>query len=121
MESTTNNQEFSEQILALAKYLSVDPTDIEEEYRDTYSINGEEYRVLTDDEAEQAYEDWLDNYLEEVIYPEIPDSYIYYFDNGKWKRDARINGSRGEALNSYDGGENIENVEGTVYYIYRTN
>jgi hypothetical protein len=77
------------------------------------------YMVLTDDEADEKWDEYLDNYIDECILPEIPETYQCYFDDEKWKRDARIDG-RGHCLASYDGHENEETVEGTTFYIYRT-
>lgn len=65
--------------------------------------NGE-YAIGTEDEADNAWELSLDDYLEEFIYPELPENIVSYFDDEKWKRDARYDG-RGHSLNSYDGDE----------------
>ena len=77
-------------------------------YGDVYRCDGEEYLVLTDSEAEQEYDQQLDQYIEECIMPEIPSHLQNYFDEDAWKQDA-----------SYDGYENLEEVEGTDYYLYR--
>lgn len=74
--------------------------------------------VYTDEEADDAWEEELDNYIEEYILPEIPESYRYYFDDEKWKRDARMDG-RGHSLSHHDGVEHEESVNGTYYYLYR--
>jgi len=76
------------------------------------------YMVLTDDEANEKWEASLDSYLEECIYPELPEVAKRYFDDEAWKRDARHDG-RGHSINSYDGGEDEETVNGVTYYIYR--
>lgn len=83
------------------------------------TVNDGEYLVLTDEEAEKAYEDSLENYIDEVL--EIPDEIEPYFDRERWKEDARINSSRGNELNHYDGSEEVETVNETDYYIYRQN
>jgi len=83
-------------------------------------FDNDDYLVLTDDEADDAWEDALDSYLEDCIYPELSGNLKRYFDDDKWKQDARYDG-RGHALSSYDGCENEENVNGTIYYIYRIN
>ena len=48
----------------------------------------------------------------------------YYFDDEKWKRDARFDG-RGHSLSSYDGAEHYETVffdgQNIDFYIYRIN
>lgn len=81
---------------------------------------GEEYEVLTDEEAEERWEEELDNYLEECIYPQLPEDLQFYFDDEKWKRDARLDG-RGHSIARYDGEEHEETIDGTTFYIYRQN
>lgn len=83
------------------------------------NIEGE-YRILTEDEADEAWEESLDNYIEECILPEIPKTYHFYFDEKAWKRDARMDG-RGHALNSYDGTEYEIKFNDAYYFIYREN
>ena len=84
--------------------------------------NGEDFLILTDDEADEAWEDSLESYIDEVILPEIPDSYRYYFDRESWKNDARLDG---RALSiSMDGDERYYNIEfddgsSQDIYIYR--
>ena len=92
-------------------------TEVEELEEDDFSVD---YRVLTDDEADEAWEDSLNSYLEECVYPELPDNMARYFDDEAWKRDARIDG-RGHSLSSYDGNEKEETVGGETFYIFRTN
>lgn len=79
---------------------------------------GRKWLVYTDEEADDAMEKELDNYIEDCILPEIPEGYRYYFDDEKWKRDARMDG-RGHSLSHYDGYEHEESVNGTYYYLYR--
>ena len=84
--------------------------------------NGEDFLVLTDEEADNAWEDSLESYIDEVILPEIPDSYRYYFNRESWKNDAR---SDGRAISiSMDGDESYYNIEfddgsSQDIYIYR--
>lgn len=85
------------------------------------NFDGEELLILTDDEAESAYEEELDNYFNEVILPEIPERYQCYIDYEKWHHDARIEGSRGDSLALYDGYEDMHKIEydnGEKDYIY---
>jgi hypothetical protein len=89
-----------------------------EEYNENDFDN--DYLVLTDEEADEKWEESLDNYLEECIYPELEGNLKNYFDDEKWKRDARYDG-RGHSLSGYDGNENEETVEGITFYIYRQN
>jgi len=75
---------------------------------------------VTDEEAEEEWENNLDNYIEECVLPELPKQYRYYFDEDSFKRDCKYDG-RGHSLASYDGRENEEIVENIYYYIYRIN
>lgn len=83
--------------------------------------NDGEYLVLTDDEADTTYDEALDNYIDECILPEMPEMAQNYFDYDACKRDLQINSSRGDTLNRYDGTEEYITVNGTDYFIYRTN
>ena len=108
-------------MLALMMHLGEDVNATEIGEYDRYDSD---YLVLTDDEANEEWEASLDNYLEECIYPELPDNMRYYFDEEKWKRDARYDG-RGHSLSSYDGNEYYETVffdgQKIDFYIYRIN
>lgn len=92
-------------------------TEVEEYDENNYN---NDYLVLTDDEANEKWEEALDSYLEECVYPELPSNMQNYFDDEAWKRDARYDG-RGHSLSMYDGHENEETVNDTTYYIYRQN
>ena len=96
-----------------------------DDIRKGYSNNhfeyyGEEYEILTDDEADARWEEELNNYIEECILPELPYFVANYFDEEAWKRDARFDG-RGQSISRYDGCENAKEVNGTWYFIYRQN
>jgi hypothetical protein len=101
--------DYDEPVLALADGLGEDPANITEERHDcygltVYSIGRAEYAVGTDAEADEAWDQALDSYLEECVLPELPDFARSYFDEERWKSDARHDG-RGRALASYDGNE----------------
>lgn len=105
-------------IKALAKHLECKQKEITvSQYDDQiFEYGNEEYLVVTDDEADELWEQDLDNYLEECIYPELTGNLSNYFDDEKWKQDARYDG-RGHSLARYDGNE--YEVDG--FYIYQTN
>lgn len=111
---------YDEAVLALAQYLECDPDDISAESNDRYSVGNDEYLVCDDTTADRYWNEELDMYLDDCVYPELPDNMIQYFDDEKWKRDARYDG-RGHSLNHYDGCEEVESINGTDYYIYRQN
>jgi hypothetical protein len=114
-------EDITDRIDTLAKFLDIDS---DEEYKDEiecideddyrFRYNSEEYLVLTDDEADRLWEKELDYYIDECIIREIPKYLQNYFDENRWKDDARIDG-RGHSISTYDGGENEEGD----YFIYR--
>ena len=88
-----------------------------------YKINeysDRDYTVMTDSEADKAWDEALDNYIDECILPDVPENSKMYFDDERWKDDARIEG-RGHSLNHYDGSEEEANINDVDYYIYRRN
>jgi hypothetical protein len=125
-ETTETTTEYEPAQLALASFLECEPDEItEESYQfydamNVYSYGSQEYAVGTDDEADRAWEASLESYLEECVYPELPDSIKNYFDDEAWKRDARFDG-RGHSLSSYDGNENEAEAGGETFYIFRLN
>ena len=92
--------------------------DIENENDNRWTVQGTDYLFGTDSEMDDEWDEELDNYLDECVYPELPESMRNYFDDEAWKSDARMDG-RGHALNRYDGGEEEYNYNGTWYYAYR--
>ncbi len=80
--------------------------------------NDGEYRVLTDSEADSAVDDYFDDdYLwkQAVEAGQTTDSFE------GWKDHVINMDGRGSLLNGYDGCEEYEGINGTDYYIYRTN
>jgi hypothetical protein len=102
--------EYEDHIIALAEELGEDPADITEESRDCYgmtvlSCGRAEYAVGTDEEADEAWDQSLDSYLDDCgVLDSMPENLRPYFDREAWKRDARFDG-RGHSLASYDGNE----------------
>jgi len=108
---------------ALAAHLECKISDIEHCSYDSncFEAEGGEYLVVTDAEADEIWEERLDSYLEECIYPDLPETMRFYFDDEAWKRDARFDG-RGHAISSYDGNEyDAESIDGETFYIFRMN
>lgn len=68
------------------------------------SVGKAEYAIGTNEDCDEAWDQSLDSYLEECVCPELPARLVNYFDDEKWKRDARCDG-RGHSLSSYDGYE----------------
>jgi hypothetical protein len=130
IDETISLDDYSEpdKVRALAAFLDVHFSIITEDRDNEYTAQGIEYTVYTDDEADKAWDEELDNYVEECLMPEIKDETLKrYFDFDRWKEDAQNDG-RGHSLSRYDGCENeqiIKVCEGTdnetkeTYYIYR--
>lgn len=95
---------FSEEVLEYKEYDNPDCTECND------------YLVLTDDEANERWSEYLDCYIDDCIISELPKTYRNYFDYEKWKHDAKYDG-RGHSLSSFDGIENEQNG----YYIYKIN
>lgn len=104
--------------LALATHLECRWTEIEPSTYsdDTFEAEGGGYMVLTEEEANDAWNASLESYIDECINPEIPDWIAPYFDHEAWKRDARFDG-RGHCLSPYDGEEHEVFAESGPYYL----
>lgn len=91
---------------ALALHLGVDVDELNIcSYDDQIVEYGnEEYLVVTDDEANDLWYAYLENYIDEVILPQLPEQYRFYFDREAWKSDAECDG-RAHSLSHYDGNE----------------
>lgn len=112
--------EYEDDVYALAMELAEDPADIAEEWHECYgmkvlSVGSAEYAVGTDEEADEAWDQSLDSYLDDCgVLDSMPDNLRPYFDREAWKRDAKMDG-RGHSLASYDGHE-IDLADGYVAF-----
>ena len=112
-----------DRMTALARHLNCNISDVEPARygQNIFEAEGKEFAVLTDSEADDLWDDDLENYIDDCL--EIPENMKNYFDREAWKRDAKMDG-RGHALGRYDGQEyaeyGIKTVSGSeLYYIYR--
>lgn len=99
--------------------------EIIEDYNNNFSYGSEKYLVVTDKEADELWDEDLENYIDNCILPDLNERYRDYFDREAWKLVARTDG-RGHSLGRYDGSEDIESVEVDfneyeTFYIYRQN
>lgn len=115
MELDSLDEDTINKRIALAMHADADVLSVIGEDHE-YVVAGKRYLVLTDDEAEAMWDEDLNSYIDDAL--EIPDSIRPYFDEEKWKEDARMDG-RGPSLGRYDGNEYDEEVNGVTYYIYR--
>ncbi|MCK9282548.1 MAG: antirestriction protein ArdA, partial [Melioribacteraceae bacterium] len=81
-------------------------------------VQGVYYLAGTDDEMDSAWDDELENYLDECVLPDLPENMRNYFDRESWIDDAKQDG-RAHVLNRYDGCEESCQINGTWYYCYR--
>lgn len=95
-----------EKIFALMEHL-------EELYDDSSLSIEDSYEVLTDQEAECLFKE----YIEDYVVPLIPNDLQEYFNISKYVKDN--NSDRGAYLNYYDGYEHEKRINGTMYYIYK--
>lgn len=89
-------------------------------------VEGQSLLVLTDNEADEAYEKYIQNYIDECVLIDIPERYHNYFDEEKFINDVKINDGR-SSLAGYDNYEHgpYWKIEGYEFreniYIYRVN
>ena len=87
------------------------------EFKDNTITDGRrEYLVLTDEEANDKWDESLDSYLDEILHKYLQ----RYFDCEAWKSDARNDG-RGHYLAAYDGDEIEVCFFDEYFFIYRIN
>lgn len=115
-------EEYDSKVRAPVEFLDVDPEDIEEDYGETYSLGRQQYLVLTDDEADDMWDEEIERYIDDCILPELPEQYQSYFNRESFREAAQMDG-RGHILASYDGDEHeTEDPEtGEDLFIYRVN
>ena len=114
LNDTTLLDEDTTKIVALMEHTKEEYEECKSYYED------KDYLVLTDDEANEAWEESLNNYLEECVLAELPDNIRNYFDDEKWITDAKYDG-RGHILSPYNGEETEININKETFYIYRCN
>ena len=78
-----------------------------------------EYRVLTDSEADYNAREYLEG--DEYLWKQAVESGNTTSGFNEWVEYVINMDGRASILNSYDGSEEQEDINGTPYYIYRTN
>jgi len=138
--------ELDDNIKALVKHLNLDLKEdgpMIEENGSEYSFGGKDYKVLTDDEADEQTKEYIEesawafnpsflachSKADEEVFKCLAEkcessndavlSLIDDFDH--FVDDAISSDGRGHFLSSYDGNEYEEDINNTTYYIYRTN
>lgn len=107
------------QIKALAKYLKISPNEAQEDISEGYDENhleysGASYIVAEDHVCEDLCRESLEKYLwvEAVKNDDTTDSFE------EWQDEVIKSDGYGSILNSWDGSEHTEEVDGTTYYIF---
>lgn len=113
-------ERWDEKQWALFAYKGFDPCYISDIsyldiYRDAEKLDGEYYLVLTDDEASEKLEEYLEDLVEEQLGKDMFRSLYNYIDFQRMARDE----DRGGHLDYYDGTEWEVDVNGTTYFVYR--
>ena len=85
------------------------------EVYDDLSID--DYKVLTDDEADEHLRNYANFYYIDIVEPEIPEYLRSYFDEDAWISDYIAEADRGETL-STNGNEYEYQLLGQTFYIY---
>lgn len=114
--------EIETRIKALAKHLECGIDDLSESTYDEQVIDcgRQEYLVVTDDEANNIWDERLESYIDDCILPDLPDHLQSYFDSERWKVDAQMDG-RGHSIASYDSCEYDVEIDDETLYIFRLN
>jgi hypothetical protein len=98
------------------------PDDVDTAYGDNrYTCGGATYRVLLDDEADDAETAYWESYIDDAVINQIPDDLQSYFNRDQFVADMKRYEPRGR-IAGYDGCENEYSApDGEWYYIYREN
>lgn len=104
-----DDNEIEDKKESLAKFFGVSSEEIKSTDKSIYGLSlfeydGDEYAVGTDGEADYAVDIFLEQYLNESIYPELSESARKHFDYVKWKNNAKLDG-RGHSISPHDGNE----------------
>jgi len=102
----------------LDKWYSENLVEVQE-----YDQNSSRFLVCTQEEANKLVANYLDNYYESEVKPELLNKVgnnAKYFSKSAWKRDVLMNGY-GPILATYNGHEYEVSVQGNVFLIYQTN
>jgi hypothetical protein len=81
-------------------------------------VQGINYLAGNDEEMDEAWDQDLENYLDECVLPDLHENVRKYYDKEAWKEDARQD-PRSNSLNRYDGDELEMKINDTYYYAYR--
>lgn len=90
---------YDERVVALAYHLEGGKAYFSElEYDDAKDkldeakelIDARDYLILTDEEADDLWDERLDDLIEDCILSQIPEPYRFYFNEEMYKRDCKM-------------------------------
>lgn len=121
---------YSDKVNALFKYLleageitradGITRADIHETRWGELEVKGEDFKVLTDGEADELARESIENYIDDCVLLEMPENLQPYFDHDKFTKDVLMDG-RGVQIANYDHEERVVRYKGQWLFIYRTN
>ena len=93
---------------ALARLLNINILEVNlvSKYDFTFEAEGRDWMVLTDTEADNAFDEAVENYVYDCM--DIPSNIMPYFNMDAYKKDVRMAEGRGPLLAFYDGEEREE-------------
>ena len=138
----------AEKVRALQSHLGLNEDEVNDitlSYGEIYNIHGNEYKVLTDDEADDEVKEYIEQSvwafnpsflaahakdgIDEDVFKALSEncessneavkSLIKDFDH--FVSDAISSDGRGHFMSTYDGHEHEININNNYYYVYRTN
>ncbi len=116
LEKSFMTDEQLKKVEALAKYLTEDIENITQSKNDEceYYHGKDTYLVVNDNQAEELHLEAIENYIDELITPQIPINLQSYFNYTLFIKDELINSSRAQYLA-------VDEEEGYIngYYIYK--
>lgn len=115
----TYDPEYTNEVNALAKFLDIPCSDVDDKGDCRFRAEGSDYIVADDDDADALARESLQNYVEDCVLSEIPNQYQLYFDTERFIEDVLSQDGRGPTLSSWDGEEKEVEIEDTTYFIYR--
>src|SRR6187402_3597133 len=96
IEGEEENEQFKQWLIDNGNLLT-DELIVSNYDENIFEYGSSEYLVVTDSEADDLWDEDLQNYIDDCILPELPEPYRIYFDNEAFKSDARMDG-RGHSL-----------------------
>ncbi len=79
-----------------------------------------QYGVVMDEHVEDIFKNYMQEYIDNVVTPEIPEAYRNYFDEERFIDDVKDNDGMG-GMASYDGDDNEVYIGDQLWHIFRVN